>query len=118
MVANARSDSPAYPPSAPGIEVHTDGASALIRLAGLRFVGEEAAAAFGRTADRLLDEGAVQRVVVDFGGVAYTGSSFLAKLLGLQRRLRETGGRLTLAEVGPDLRRVWEWTGLTSLFAF
>jgi anti-anti-sigma factor len=45
-------------------------------------------------------------------------SIFLAKLVGLQRRLKAAGGGLKLAEVSPDTLRIFDACGLTALFTF
>jgi anti-anti-sigma factor len=45
-------------------------------------------------------------------------SVFLAKLISLQRNLRERGGEIVLCQAGPDVRSIFEACCLDTLFPF
>jgi anti-sigma B factor antagonist len=53
------------------------------------------------------------RLRLDFAGVEFVTSAFLAKLLGLHRRLTEGDGGLALCNLTPAVHDVFETTGLT-----
>jgi anti-sigma B factor antagonist len=58
-----------------------------------------------RDADELLDQG-LKKFILDLGGVKEKGSSFLALLLTLTRRIRRHGGDAVIAHAAPDIERV------------
>jgi anti-anti-sigma factor len=83
-----------------------------IPLRGCHFPG----AASGLAAElRGLDEAFEERhVFLDFRNVESLASRDLGRLVGLDRRLRASGGRLTLCNVRPQLYEVFDRTGLTA----
>jgi anti-sigma B factor antagonist len=58
-----------------------------------------------RDAGDLLEQG-VTKFILDLGGVRETGSSFLALLLTMTRRIRQHGGEAVLAQPTPNVERV------------
>lgn len=75
----------------------------------------------GLTAERLLavmdeqvDAGAV-RLVADFSALEYTSSAGLRALLSTVKRARGLGGDLRLAAVRPQVLRVLDLSGFTSI---
>jgi anti-anti-sigma factor len=65
----------------------------------------------------LVDDLQRRRLVLDFASVDSLTSLMIGKLVTLNKRLRDAGGRLVLCNVKPDLRGVFEVTGLTRLLA-
>ncbi|MEU4101245.1 STAS domain-containing protein [Streptomyces tanashiensis] len=66
---------------------------------------------------RALDDCArARRVVVDCSGLTFCDSTGLNELLRARLRLRETGGRLDLAGLGPPVDRMFEITGARLVF--
>lgn len=55
------------------------------------------------------------RLVADFALVNYTSSAGLRSLLGTVKRCRLAGGDLRMAAVQPQVRRVLEIAGFTSI---
>ena len=55
------------------------------------------------------------RLVGDFAGVDYTSSAGLRALLETVKETRQRGGDLRLASVQPDVRRVLDLAGFTSI---
>jgi anti-anti-sigma factor len=58
----------------------------------------------------------VGRVLVDFGNLAFPGSTALALLLRLRRGLHAWGGQLTLCRLSPQVYEIFEATKLHTLF--
>lgn len=54
--------------------------------------------------------------VIDFGNADYIDSSGLGVLVSLSKHIRDKGGRLKLAGLNEDLRRLFALTRLDSLF--
>ena len=65
---------------------------------------------------RLANEG-VRKIVVDLTDVSFIDSTALSVLVSALKRLRQVDGDLMLASPTPSVRRVFEITGLTRLFA-
>jgi anti-sigma B factor antagonist len=65
---------------------------------------------------RLANDG-VRQIVVDLADVSFVDSTALSVLVSALKRLRQADGDLTLASPTPSVRRVFEITGLTRLFA-
>ncbi len=75
----------------------------------VREASEEIAAA-------LPDGGSPIRVVVDFSDVALISSTFLSKLILLQRRIDQARGKLRLCEMSPIIQQVFRTSNLDRLF--
>jgi anti-sigma B factor antagonist len=75
----------------------------------------------GLTADRLLEqfneqvEGGQVRLVADCSALDYTSSAGLRTLLGTVKAARRKGGDLRLAAVRPQVLKVLELAGFTSI---
>jgi anti-sigma B factor antagonist len=55
------------------------------------------------------------RLVADFRGVEYVSSAGLRALLATMKETRQHGGDFRLADVRPDVSRVLELSGFTSI---
>lgn len=55
------------------------------------------------------------KLIADFGAVEYTSSAGLRVLLGTVKRARSGNGDLRLAGTNPDVRKVLELSGFTSI---
>jgi anti-sigma B factor antagonist len=62
----------------------------------------------------LVDQG-VYHLIVDLEQVSFLDSSGIGVLIGGLRRVREHGGSLRLTAPSPQVRRVLELTGVTTL---
>ncbi|MBI2340330.1 MAG: STAS domain-containing protein [Deltaproteobacteria bacterium] len=56
------------------------------------------------------------RLVLDFSGVDFIDSACLGALVGLARRLRETGGDVKIASPTPEVKSIFQITRLDRLF--
>ncbi len=56
------------------------------------------------------------RVEVDLGDVSFCDSSGLGLFVGVHRRLRSVGGRLDIVGAQPQVRRLFEISGLDQVF--
>ncbi len=69
--------------------------------------------------ERLLDlaQQGTTRVVVDLSAVSFVDSTGLGVLVSGLKRFREAGGDLVLVVVQPQILKVLEITGLTTVFS-
>jgi anti-sigma B factor antagonist len=61
-------------------------------------------------------EGPPVRLILDFSGVELISSSFLGKLVLLQRRVEGAGGKFRLCEMTPTVQGVFRTSNLDRLF--
>jgi len=64
----------------------------------------------------LPNDGSPIRLVVDFSDVSLISSTFLSKLIMLQRRIDGTRGKLRLCEMSPMIEQVFRTSNLDRLF--
>jgi len=55
-------------------------------------------------------------MVLNFANVQFMSSALLGLLVRVYKRVRERGGKLTLRNLDPSLRKVFEITQLTKVF--
>lgn len=88
---------------------------------GLVFTVHIAGSIDGLTAEPLQQifarelEAGHHQLVADFGAVDYTSSAGLRVLLGTVKRARSGGGDLRLAGANPDVRKVLDLSGFSSI---
>jgi anti-sigma B factor antagonist len=63
----------------------------------------------------LVEERGALVVVIDLSAVTFLDSSGLGAIVGVLRRLRERGGRLTIVEPESPASRIFEHTGLDAV---
>lgn len=66
--------------------------------------------------DMALLDGAVGRLLLDFGGIQTVSSAALGKMVKLAGRARSVSSRLALCHLHPDLRQVLRITRLDQIF--
>ena len=64
----------------------------------------------------LPNDGSPIRLVVDFSDVGLISSTFLSKLIMLQRRIDQSHGKLRLCEMSPIIQQVFRTSNLDRLF--
>jgi anti-sigma B factor antagonist len=67
-------------------------------------------------AEALPNDGSPIRLVVDFSEVSLISSTFLSKLILLQRRIDGSGGKMRLCEMTPMIQQVFRTSNLDRLF--
>ncbi|MDD1715548.1 MAG: STAS domain-containing protein [Methanolinea sp.] len=66
--------------------------------------------------NRLIDGGS-RNIIIDCSDLVYISSAGLRVLLAALKRLKQCGGRLSLASLQPETRKVFEIAGFHRLFA-
>lgn len=87
--------------------------TAVIALTGE--VDVASAPAVREEALHLIEEG-VRRLVFDLEGIEYMDSAGLGTLVGVLKRLRESGGQMAVAGARDRVQRLFQITGLEQVF--
>lgn len=64
----------------------------------------------------LADEENPSKMVVNFENVKFFSSQAISKLIVLERRVKATGGALRLSNLRPEVRELFNYTNLDSVF--
>lgn len=97
--------SPTPPPSL--LRITEEAGRTAVRFAPRTTLTEANAEEFDRALVGLVENRARPDLAVDLAGVDYLTSIALAKFVGLNRKVRAAGGRLTLQNPGPLVRQVF-----------
>jgi anti-anti-sigma factor len=101
------------------IEVQRHGDVCCIRLRK-RELEEGDLHQFSSEVNQLIQDEGCRKMVLCLGpdGPLCLYSIFLAKLVSIQRRLHQAGGKFKLAHVSPEIFKIFEACKLQTLFAF
>lgn len=61
-------------------------------------------------------EGEVDNILINFENVSFFSSAAINKLIVLEKRLRAGGGRIALSNLRPEVRDLFSYTNLDSMF--
>src|ERR1700722_12404924 len=64
----------------------------------------------------LVDEEGWKKILLNFSNVEYLSSAALGKLITLNKKLQQAGGRLILCNIDPQIYEVFEITKLDKFF--
>lgn len=97
-----------------GIDVARDGGIAIIRL-----TGELDAYTSGRFREVMIDtiSTGAEHLLINLANVEYIDSSGLGALVGGLKRISERNGRMVIVASRPQVRKVFEITGLEKVFS-
>jgi anti-anti-sigma factor len=101
-------------PSGPLVTTE-DGGRTIVRFPACAFLTEANADDVGAELARLVEGRERPRLSLDLGGFDLLSSIALAKFVALDRRVRSAGGSLTLFNVRPLVRKVFEVTRLDTV---
>jgi anti-anti-sigma factor len=98
------------------IELLRDGRVSVMRLLNHGSLYDEEVVAFVAEWNSVVERTDCQTLFVDCSNVPVLSSEMLSKLISLQRRLRQKGGKLVLSGLRPAVRKVLGWTKLDRFF--
>lgn len=64
----------------------------------------------------LVDDDDSENVVINFENVSFFSSSAISKLILLEKRMRARGGQIRLSNLRPEVRDLFSYTNLDSVF--
>jgi len=92
------------------LEVTNDGQRSVVRFLHCDSLNEYNAERVGQLLSELAVEHADRHVILNLDSIQYLTSSILGQLMGLNKKLRAGGGRLTLENVRPAVGNVFHAT--------
>src|SRR6185369_7487108 len=98
------------------LEVEDIGDVTVVNFTDRKILDEQNIQAIGEQLFSLVDEAGRRKILLNFGNVEYLSSAALAKLITLNKKLQQVGGRLILCRIDPQIREVFEITKLNKLF--
>jgi anti-sigma B factor antagonist len=99
------------------LEVEEIGEVTVVNFTDRKILDEQNIQAIGEQLFSLVDESGRRKVLLNFGNVEYLSSAALAKLITLNKKLQQVGGRLVLCNIDPSIYEVFEITKLNKLFS-
>jgi anti-sigma B factor antagonist len=99
------------------MELAPEGDVLVVRFISRAIVDGRVIQIIGDELFRLVDELGHRRVILDFSAVKQLSSSFLAKLMELDKRLRGVRGRLALCGLDPTVSEVFTVTKLNKILS-
>jgi anti-anti-sigma factor len=101
----------------PALGLEWVGPTAVVRLPEGDLLDQKASSAVGDLLFGLVDRlMAGQTILLDFSNVVRVTSAFVAKLIGLHKRLQARGGRLAVCNANAIITGVFRLLALESLF--
>jgi anti-sigma B factor antagonist len=98
------------------LEVEDIGDVTVVNFTDRKILDEQNIQAIGEQLFSLVDENGRKKILLNFGNVEYLSSAALAKLITLNKKLQQAGGRLILCNIDPSIYEVFEITKLNKLF--
>jgi anti-sigma B factor antagonist len=103
------------PPRRRRLEVEDIGDVTVVNFTDRKILDEQNIQIIGEQLFSLVDEMGRRKVLLNFRNVEYLSSAALAKLVNLNKKLQQVGGRLILCGIAPPIMEVFEITKLNRL---
>ncbi len=107
-----------FEPAAPLLSLSVRGGVLVIDVAAAQLSALGMADEFIVELERLLTARSERRWVMNFGAVAFLVTPVIGTLIRVNNALRETGGRLALCGLSPNIRQVLKLVRLDETVAF
>ena len=98
------------------LEVEDIGDVTVVNFVDRKILDEQNIQIIGEQLFGLVDQEGRRKLLLNFGNVEYLSSAALDKLITLNKKLQQAGGRLILCNIDPQIYEVFEITKLNKLF--
>ncbi len=98
------------------LEVEDIGDVTVVNFTDKKILDEQNIQVIGEQLFRLVDELGRTKLLLNFGNVEYLSSAALGKLITLNRKVNQVGGKLILCNIAPQIYEVFEITKLNKVF--
>lgn len=104
--------------SAIHIEVESNDSSLVVTIKDSRVYDEKLVAHVGEEIEELLHSNQKEKVILNFIHVTYLSSSFLGKIIGINKRTKAKSQKLILCGLNDDIMETFQITKLDKFFTF
>jgi len=104
------------PPRRRRLEVENIGDITVVNFLDKKILDEQNIQIIGEQLFSLVDNEGCRKVLLNFSNVEYLSSAALGKLITLNKKLQQAGGRLVLCNIDPQIHEVFEITKLDKFF--
>jgi len=98
------------------LEVEHIGDVPVVHFVDKKILDEQNIQIIGEQLFSLVDEDGLRKILLNFGNVEYLSSAALGKLITLNKKLQQGGGKLILCNIAPQIHEVFEITKLDKFF--
>ncbi len=98
------------------LEVENIGDVTVVNFLDKKILDEQNIQIIGEQLFSLVDNEGCRKVLLNFGNVEYLSSAALGKLITLNKKLQQAGGRLVLCNIDAQIHEVFEITKLDKFF--
>jgi anti-sigma B factor antagonist len=95
--------------------VQQEGGVSVVRFTVTKILDEQMIQDLGADLLKLVDSGC-HKLIVSFAGLEFMSSAFLGKLITLQKKVQNLGGKQVLCEIRPEIHETFEITKLDQFF--
>jgi anti-sigma B factor antagonist len=99
------------------LDVEDIGDVTVVNFTDRKILDEQHIQTIGEQLFSLVDEAGRRKLLLNFRNVEYMSSAALAKLITLNKKIKEVGGRLVLCDIEPQIMEVFEITKLDRIFS-
>jgi len=98
------------------LEVEHIGDVTVVNFVDRKILDEQNIQIIGEQLFGLVDEGGYRKILLNFSNVEYLSSAALGKLITLNKKLTQAGGKLILCNIDSQIYEVFEITKLDKFF--
>ena len=98
------------------LEVEPIGDVTVVNFVDRKILDEQNIQIIGEQLFSLVDEQGLRKILLNFANVEYLSSAALGKLITLNKKLQQAGGKLILCNIDPQIFEVFEITKLDRFF--
>lgn len=98
------------------LEVEHIGDVTVVNFVDRKILDEQNIQVIGEQLFSLVDEEGMKKILLNFSNVEYLSSAALGKLITLNKKLQQVGGKLILCNIDPQIYEVFEITKLDKFF--
>lgn len=98
------------------IEVDNVGEVAIITFTDKKLLDEHNIQVIGKQLFSLVDELGKKNILLNFSNIEYLAAAAMGKLITLNKKVNQVGGKLVLCEIDPAIYEVFKMTKLNKLF--
>ena len=98
------------------LEVENIGDVTVVNFVDKKILEEQNIQNIGEQLFALVEQDGLTKLLLNFGNVEYLSSAALGKLITLNKKVKDAGGKLILCEITPQIYEVFEITRLDKFF--